>query len=56
MPNLQNFICQDKKRKPNAPYDPYMQLHLHELVNVTDFIEFNELLRLFEVDNYSMCM
>jgi len=56
MPNLQNFLCTDKRRKPNAPYDPYRKLHLYELVNVTDFIEFNEFLRLFEVDNYTMCM
>jgi hypothetical protein len=56
MPHLQNFLCSDKRRAPNSEYDPYRQLYLHELVNATDFIEFNELLRLFEVDSYPMCM
>ena len=33
-----------------------MTLNLYDLINITDFIEFNELLCLDEVDNFAMGM
>jgi hypothetical protein len=51
---LQALICQNKERLTN--YEPFMNMHLYDLINITDFIEFNELLNLSEVDNFAMGM
>jgi hypothetical protein len=51
---LQALICQNKEKLTD--YEPNLNMHLYDLVNVTDFIEFNELLSLSEVDNFAMGM
>jgi hypothetical protein len=55
MINIQNFL-QKTVPTPQQEFHPSRPLHLYDLVNVTDFIEFNEFLQLFQVDNFTMCM